>query len=78
MLFPDDPRTLSLGAPALPPGSTTVNESEMAILTQRIAFMLGGQSAMDRLLRNPSENADLAKVSLSELLQLGGVHDRVC
>lgn len=48
---------------SIPPGSTTVNESEMAILTQRIAFMLGGQNAMDRLLKNPNENADLARVS---------------
>jgi hypothetical protein len=48
---------------SIPPGSTTVNESEMAILTQRIAFMLGGQHTMDRLMKNPQENAELARVS---------------
>jgi hypothetical protein len=41
----------------------------MAILTQRIAFMLGGQPAMDRLLKNPNENADLARVSRETLLR---------
>ncbi|GAA5963644.1 hypothetical protein JCM3765_003527 [Sporobolomyces pararoseus] len=60
----------STSTSSIPAGSTTVNESEMAILTQRIAFMLGGQSAMDRLLRSPNENADLAKKLMGELKAL--------
>ncbi|GAA6025068.1 hypothetical protein JCM11491_006060 [Sporobolomyces phaffii] len=66
----EQPPAAANASSSVPPGSTTVNESEMAILTQRIAFMLGGQSAMDRLLRNPGENADLARKLMGELRAL--------
>ncbi|GAA6063688.1 hypothetical protein JCM10212_003355 [Sporobolomyces blumeae] len=63
----DEPPPSTTSKPSSDP---TVSESEMAALTQRIAFMLGGQSWMDKLLRNPNENAELAQKLMKELLQL--------
>ncbi|GAA5934927.1 hypothetical protein JCM1841_004667 [Sporobolomyces salmonicolor] len=56
--------------PPPPTAYPTVNEQEMQLLTMRIAFMLGGQAGMDRLLRNPAENADVAQKLMKELRDL--------